>query len=679
MRAFFGLIAALIAAGAACAEDRIALVIGNADYERTGWSLANPVNDAQLIAAALEDVGFDVDLVIDADEDEMEDSFSRLGARLAAAGDDAVGLFYYAGHGVQSQRYNYLVPVDADANTEQDIWAQAPRLGLATDYMQAAGNQVNFVILDACRNNPLPSAGRDIGGGLARTSSSRGMLIAYATAPGLTAADGTGTNSPFTAALASLIGTPGLSAESLFRRVAGQVETETALAQQPWYESGLRGADFCFGGCDVGDAPAPTGQVAAVSPDQLMYDRAETPCDFQAFLDAYPDSALAPLARSRAAGCGAGAGDDRDAGDAAAAPGEDPAAAAMRVEITRSIQQELARHGAYAGTIDGDAGPMTRAAVADVSAQLGLIAPDLATGSLLSLEEFAMRLHDAPVATPASSQSSAGPRAFADFFERAPGSVFRDPLASGGQGPQMVVIPAGEFVMGSPEDEEGRYDDEGPRRTVRVASFSVGKYEVTWDEWNACVRAGGCDNSGPDRAGGDEGWGEGTRPVINVSWNDAQAYVRWLNSQVSGTPYRLLTEAEWEYAARAGTTTAYWWGGAASHEYANYGADECCRGDAAGRDQWVSTAPVGSFPANAFGLHDMNGNVFEWIEDCSHNDYSGAPTDGSAWTGDCEGTARVLRGGAWRSAPEFLRSAFRSGLRPMLEDDITGFRVARTL
>jgi hypothetical protein len=242
--------AALVAAaGAAEAEERHALVIGNAAYERPGWALANPRADAELMRGALEAAGFSVTLLLDADEDGMEDAFRAFGDVLAQAGEEATAVFYYAGHGVESQGINYLVPVDADARTEQDVWSQAPRLGLALDYMRAAGNRVSFVILDACRDNPLPSANRSVGGGLASVASSEGVLIAYATAPGLTAADGTGANSPFTAALAELLPVAQEPAELLFKRVADRVKAATDSAQQPWYESGLTGADFCFAGC----------------------------------------------------------------------------------------------------------------------------------------------------------------------------------------------------------------------------------------------------------------------------------------------------------------------------------------------------------------------------------------------------------------------------------------------
>ncbi|MEM9670163.1 MAG: caspase family protein [Pseudomonadota bacterium] len=237
-------------AGFQSTEPRVALVIGNSAYEQTGWVLANPVNDAELMAGTLQSLGFDVQLLLNATEEEMEDAFAIYGERLTAAGPEAVGLLYYAGHGVQSQGSNYLIPVDASPRTEQDIWRQAPRLGEALQYIEAAGNAVNFIILDACRNNPLPSASRQAGGtGLAAMPRSQGLLIAYATEPGYTAADGAGTaNSPFTTALADVLPQTGLVAELAFKRVADRVKTATGGAQNPFYNSGLTGADFYFAG-----------------------------------------------------------------------------------------------------------------------------------------------------------------------------------------------------------------------------------------------------------------------------------------------------------------------------------------------------------------------------------------------------------------------------------------------
>jgi formylglycine-generating enzyme required for sulfatase activity len=244
--------------------------------------------------------------------------------------------------------------------------------------------------------------------------------------------------------------------------------------------------------------------------------------------------------------------------------------------------------------------------------------------------------------------------------------------------PEMVVIPAGSFSMGSLDGEVGRETNEGPQRRVTITQpFAAGKFEVTFDEYDTCVAAKGCAQRPYD-----SGWGRGRRPVINVSWEDTQEYVRWL-SQKTGQRYRLLSEAEWEYAARSKANggakePAYSWGPSPSHDYANYGADVCCSGLASGRDQWVNTAPVGSFPANAFGLHDMHGNVWEWVEDCYGDSYSGTPTKGAAVTTQRCGF-HVLRGGSWNDSPQYLRSANRDGSTPTVEDVNGGFRLARTL
>ncbi len=228
--------------------------------------------------------------------------------------------------------------------------------------------------------------------------------------------------------------------------------------------------------------------------------------------------------------------------------------------------------------------------------------------------------------------------------------------------PQMVTIPAGSFLMGSPQNEEGRYHNEGPAHRVTIAEpFAVSTYEVTFVEWDACAADGGCDGYRPD----DWGWGRGNRPVINVSWEDAQAYVRWLRRK-TGKEYRLLSEAEWEYAARAGTTTRYSLGDYLSPREANY--DET-----AGKTQ-----PAGSYAPNGFGLYDMHGNVTEWVQDCWNNNYAGAPTDGRAWeSGGC--ADRVLRGGFWYLNSRYLRSADRSRNAAWFRNYGFGFRVARTL
>lgn len=226
--------------------------------------------------------------------------------------------------------------------------------------------------------------------------------------------------------------------------------------------------------------------------------------------------------------------------------------------------------------------------------------------------------------------------------------------------PAMVRIPGGEFLMGSPASEPGRNTDEGPQRTVRITAFYMSRTEVTFAQWDACLADGGCNGYSPP----DQGWGRGNRPVINVSWSDAQAYVEWL-SRRTGQRYRLPTEAEWEYAARAGTTTAYHTGESISTGQANF------------NHRLARTQTVGAYAANAFGLYDIHGNAWEWVLDCYSDSYSGRARDGSAYQSDsC--SFRVTRGGSWGSDVSGLRSADRLRLLAVARLDYVGFRVARS-
>lgn len=224
----------------------------------------------------------------------------------------------------------------------------------------------------------------------------------------------------------------------------------------------------------------------------------------------------------------------------------------------------------------------------------------------------------------------------------------------------MIRVPGGAFLMGSPRAERGRFPNEGPQRSVSIQPFEVSKYEVTWAEYAACVSAGSC------AAANDDGFGKGDRPVTNVRWDDANNFVSWL-SRETGKSYRLLSEAEWEYAARAGTTTAYSFGDSISNSQANFSGGS-------GKPE-----PVGSYPANAFGLHDMHGSVGEWVQDCFADSYSAnQSTDGRPYnSGSC--TYRVYRGGAWNVSQEEVRSAYRRWGLHLSRGSALGFRVARTL
>ena len=305
-----------------------------------------------------------------------------------------------------------------------------------------------------------------------------------------------------------------------------------------------------------------------------------------------------------------------------------------------------------------------------------------------------------------------------------PGEVFRDCPDC----PEMVVIPSGSFTMGTPASElegdpssEIRLQIEGPLRTVHIKQFAAGKFDITRKQWAAFVAAtnrataGGCSWSGLPGAPGTEPWDphpeaswnnlgfeqDDNHPVVCVTWNDVQDYVAWLSAK-TGANYRLLTEAEWEYAARAGTTTPYPWGSTASHEYANYGPDTGWgEGLASGRDKWVATSPVGAFPPNQFGLYDMHGNVMQWVEDYFSPSYADLPTDGSAnktttvleipvellsWVnGKASSSFRPIRGGDAWNPPIMIRSASRNfapakgGTLETYRSAGLGFRVAKSL
>jgi formylglycine-generating enzyme required for sulfatase activity len=251
------------------------------------------------------------------------------------------------------------------------------------------------------------------------------------------------------------------------------------------------------------------------------------------------------------------------------------------------------------------------------------------------------------------------------------------PGVAGWPAPKMIAIPPGTFLMGSPPGEKGRDSDEGPQREVRFAyGFALGQHAVTFAEWDAAIAAG-AKLPKPD----DAGWGRGTRPVITVSWEDAQAFLAWLNAKAGLTgradAYRLPSEAEWEYACRAGTTTPFSFGATISTAQANYDGN-CTYGAGKEGEYREKTMPVGSFPANPFGLHEMHGNCWEWCEDCWNSTYSGLATDGSAiTTGDCSN--RVYRGGSWLDYPKYLRSANRIRITPTVRYFNVGFRLSRTL
>ena len=557
----------------ATAAGRVALVVGNGTYAAIG-ALPNPGNDAGDMAAALGRLGFEVTTVRDADLAGMNEAL-RLFARSSAGADVAV--VFYAGHGLEVDGVNYLVPVDAQLERDTDVEYEA--LALDRVLRATTGAALRIVILDACRNNPLARSMQRTG---AARSVSRGSfgeldenllgdetLVAYAAAAGTTAADGDGRNSPYTTALLSYLEQP-LELSALFRRVRAQVLETTEGEQRPHEYGSLVGEHYLGGASGPGTVTVADGLSATVLAQQetvfwQSIVSSTNASDFEAYLRQYPAGAFRALATNRLAALRGGGG-------------------------------------------------------------------------------------DVPASRPGADRPA----------RREAGEVFRDCPTC----PELVVVPAGRFRMGCVSGRDCQ-DDERPVHEVEVASFALGAYEVTFEEYD---RFAG--ETGRDRPN-DRGWGRGGRPVMNVSWEDATAYAEWLSAE-TGARYRLPSESEWEYAARTGSTTRYSWGDDIGRNRAN--CDGC-------GSRWDDdrTAPAGSFGANAWGLHDMHGNVWEWVADCWHENYARAPRDGSAWTtgGNCG--LRVLRGGSWSSSPRNLRSANRD--RYVAEDRFAyfGFRVARTL
>ncbi len=616
------LLAALFAAAhAATAGQRVALVIGNGRYINAG-TLANPVNDAGDMAAALKAVGFTVVAGYDLDKPALEKKIREFAGALSGA---ETGVFFYAGHGLQVAGANYIVPVDAELSTADALEFEMIKLDSVQRIMENAA-KTNILFLDACRNNPLArnlaralgTRGSTIGVGLAAAESGVGTLISFSTQPGNVAQDGKGRNSPFTGPLVKRIAAPGQDILTVLTEVRNEVLAATAEKQVPWENHALR-SRFYFNP----SAEPPPGVRAPLSEGALAWAEVKDSKDVgvleafrRQFGAAYP--LYDTLAAQRIAAL-----KQPEAGQPSWWPfGQGQKAAP---EAAKPPEQQAA--------VTGPKPPAPAEPACD-----GLL--------------VAVAGGKSPCIKPGSGES----------FKDCPDC------------PEMVVVPAGGFNMGSPESEPERQANESPQHRVRIAKpFAVGRFPVTFAEWDACVDAGDCGGSSyiPD----DKGWGRGDRPVINVSWNDAKTYLQWL-SKKTGKQYRLLSEAEREYAARAGSTTPFWWGSSITPEQANYdGSMEPYKGGGQKGEYRQKTLPVRSFKPNPWGLYQVHGNVWDWVGDCWHDSYNGAPADGSIWTtGEC--TFRVLRGGSWLDVPGGLRAAVRGGGDPVDRGGSVGFRVA---
>jgi carboxyl-terminal processing protease len=362
-------------ATSAAAEPRVALVIGNSSYGGGIGKLPNPANDAALMTASLQKTGFDVIKVIDADQKKMKRAIVEFGEKLANAGPKATGLFFYAGHGIQVKGVNYLIPIDAHIEKEADVSIESLTADDVMEQMEFASNAVNIIILDACRNNPISRSMRSASRGLApmQSDSVRGTFIAYSTAPGSVAADGSGTNSPYSQALAQAIVKPGVGIEEIFRDVRGQVMQATEEKQIPWDSSSLT-APFFFS--PNGAQPAAVTNAPAApnaNPEKQLWDYVETskqPDDYQAYLNQYPNGAYATLARSRLAKLGVAPA--AAAAPASATPAAAPAGAKSGAEKAAwdsiSASKEPGDYQAYLNQYpQGTYAPLARSRLAELN------------------------------------------------------------------------------------------------------------------------------------------------------------------------------------------------------------------------------------------------------------------------------------------------------------------------
>ncbi len=652
-------------------QTRWALVIGNADYA-TG-ELLNPVNDARDVAQILHDLGFAVDLRENVGHQAMEDAVRAFGRRLE---EGQVGLFYFAGHGVQLHGENFLIPVGTKIVKESEIPYKAVDLGFLLDHMGESPDRLNIVILDACRDNPfrgrLTRSFTALGQGLAQTKAPTGTIIAYATAPGQVAADGTGRNGIFTSNLLSALRLAGLTIEEVFKRTRQAVVKETSGLQVPWTSSSLLG--------DFVPRPQPPGG------SDIKVARMEDPRP--------PDFSRKPPAPPRR---GRFSLEEIDG----------------QAEAYKKSHQAWSEHldemkGAYE---EVDLYEERRDVPVHLKAQAWqLFLESFSENNPYSQVDNSLRAEATAHRDLWSREASRieGHPILASYkplaIEIAPlapesetGERWRDPVS----GTDFRYVRSGSFRMGSPRFEEGRQDNETQHQVTLNRGFWIAETEVTQRQWEMLL--GGNPSYFADC--GDD------CPVERVSWYEAVSYANLLSDMAgvercyelagcrgslgggcsassswcfgdftcldasfkgpSCEGYRLPTEAEWEYAARAGTKSSFWTGESLSLNQANFydGRFQRLRSNRSG------TVETGSFGANPWGLHDVHGNVLEWVWDFFGN-YSVSETEDPC--GPWDGTHRVARGGSWEDAAELVRTSSRRRIDAGNRFHDVGFRLART-
>jgi formylglycine-generating enzyme required for sulfatase activity len=613
-------LALVCAVAPAYAEKRVALVIGNERYANLGSSeqLQKAVNDARAVGGALRSIGFEV---ISGENLGRRALLGKLGELVQRLEPGDTAFFFFSGHGVALDGVNYILPADVpDVSADTTLKREALDEPYIVGEMTARGVRVAVVVLDACRTNPFARpGGKGVGvvKGLAPAPQAQGIFSLYAAASGQAALDrlydgDPDQNSVFSRVLVPLLKKPGID----LRDLAFEVRQEVArIARTAGHDQRPEDRDGTTGGrIYLAGLPPAAVQPFPAPPDAGTVWHAVQNTTSLTTLDDY----IAQF-------------------------GKDPVYGLMARARREQLAKELAAGKESAKPAGG-----TPTAVA--MTERPAVPADGACG-------VTSTVRCAPLA--AERESALKPK---DGFRECDTC------------PEMVVVPAGSFTMGSPEKEEGRVPDEGPQHEVKIARpFAVGKLHVTVDQYREFVGDTGyeklreCHWSSPGFAQ------DGTHPVVCVTWEDAKAYAEWL-AKKTGKPYRLLSEAEFEYAARGRTSPSIYprfWFGNDENVFCQYGNGNPCKVG--------GTSPAGKYKPNAFGLYDMAGNAWQWTEDCWHESYGGAPTDGSARTPSIRCKSRVVRGGGWAYYPGYLRAARRSTYFDTYSINWVGFRVARSV
>lgn len=625
-------VAVALAAGitAAHAERRVALVIGNASYDKSP-DLRNPINDARAMGRRLTELGFEL-IEGKPHENVTRVQMARLVRQFSSeVGKDDTALLFYAGHGIGAHGTNWMVPVDdRDIQTALDLPDFAVSVSSLMERLERRQGGTNLILLDACRDNPLPVDTRSSGAsrGLGRMSAPSGSFIAYAADPGQVAFDGEGSNGLFTESLLGALAEPGRPLYEIMREVRREVRRRSSGAQTPWTEESLD-EEFFFA-----RPQEPEVRVAA----------------------------LQPAATSQIASPPAAAPVPQTSGWIVAPA---PAAPQQPAHVAPAPAQPVYTAPAPAQPVYTAPAPAQPVYTAPTQTWSGQPAPV----AVPSQQQVAP-------ARPVETRVASATIAPAIPQQTTPVLPQVDAALLGAIVGEMVPVRSGGFrVMQA---------DSSPGKTVRIGrDFAIGKFEVTFEQWDACVDAGGCGGYRPN----DDGEGRGDRPVMRVDWKQVQTFLDWANNRLglAGRPdrLRLPTEAEWEYAARGGSEDLFFFGTDQDDicKFANvmdyYGGRHFPMFSAAAvdcDDDYVRPAPVGKYKPNSLGIHDMLGNVSEWTQDCWTAQYNDIPADGSAMvSAECD--YHVSRGGSWMVTPKNMGDRARA----YRGTETLGFRVARTL